>query len=224
MNHGRLKKTKGLRRNLKEEQRREQIKEAAIRLFSNKGYQQSTMEDLAMEAGVSKSLIYWYWEGKAALLSELVDTCMVSYVDLLSAAVESKDPFIKKLHRFLWDFSDIFRRHDRLNKLVHFCSVHTPKNRKEDFSGQVNAHYHRVLMLIETLMEQAVEAGYLPKETDCPAIALALLSLTEGHIYMSILEDRPPLDRLIVGFLQLTLRQERPFEDRIEKITHGEEE
>jgi len=203
------KKTKGLRRNLKEKQRREQIKGAAIHLFSNKGYQQSTMEDLAVEAGVSKSLIYWYWEGKAALLSELIDTCMVSYVDLLSAAVQSKEPFIKKLQRFVWEFSDMFRKNDRLNKLVHFCSVHTPKHRKENFSDKVNTHYQKVLKLIETLMEQAVEAGYLPKETDCPAIALALLSLTEGHIYMSILEDRPPLDRLIVSFLRLALSQER---------------
>lgn len=216
------KKTKGLRRNLKEEQRREQIKAAAIHLFSNKGYQQSTMEDLALEAGVSKSLIYWYWEGKAALLSELIDTCMVSYIDLLSKAVQSQEPFTKKLHRFLWDFSDIFRKNDRLNKLVHFCSVHTPKNRQENFSKQVNAHYHKVLMLIEELFNQAVLEGYLPKETDCSAIALTLLSLTEGHIYMSILEDRPPLDRLILSFLQLAFKQGWHKEDRTKKI-HGEE-
>ena len=218
------KKTKGVRRNLKEEQRREQIKNAAINLFSVKGYQQSTMEDLAEDAGVSKSLIYWYWEGKAALLSELIDTCMESYVDLLSAAVQSQEPFIKKLHQFLWDFSVMFRKNDRLNKLVHFCSVHTPKHRKENFSRKVNAHYHNILMLIEKMMDQAVDAGHMPKDIDCSAIALALLSLTEGHIYMSILEDRPPLDRLILTFLQLALRQEGRLEDRKEtKRTHGEE-
>ena len=72
-------------------------------------------------------------------------------------------------------------------------------------------------MLIETLLEQSLEAGYLPKEPDCSAIALTLLSLAEGHIYMSILEDRHPLDRLIVSFLQLALRQEFRSEDRIEK-------
>jgi AcrR family transcriptional regulator len=206
------KKTQGLRRNLKEDQRRKQIKEAAVNLFSAKGYQQSTMEDLAEEAGVSKSLIYWYWKSKAALLSELINTCMQSYVDLLSAAALSEEPFIKKLHRFLWEFSDLFRKNDRLNKLVHFCSVHTPKNRKENFSVQVNAHYHKILMLLETLMEQAVGADYLPIETDCSAVALSLLSLVEGHIYMTILEDRHPLDRLIASFLQLAFRQELRFE------------
>lgn len=211
------KKTQGLRRNLKEKQRREQIKEAAITLFSVKGYQQSTMEDLAEEAGVSKSLIYWYWDSKADLLSELVDTCMESYIDLLSASVQSQEPFIKKMHQFLWDFSDMFRKNNRLNKLVHFCSVHTPKNRKEDFSNQVNDHYHNILMLIEAMLDQAVEAGHAPKDTDCSAIALALLSLTEGHIYMSILEERQPLDRLIVGFLQLALRQELHLENQTEK-------
>ncbi|MFO8049465.1 MAG: TetR/AcrR family transcriptional regulator [Desulfosudaceae bacterium] len=193
--------TRGVRRNLKEQQRRAQIKEAAISLFSTKGYQQSTMDDLAVEAGVSKSLIYWYWESKAALLSELIDTCMQPYIDLLAGAVASPEPFVKKFHQFLWDYLEMSRDNDRLNKLVHFCSLHHPQSRSDNFSGQVNDHYKRVMALIEELVGQAVDAGFLPPGTDCAAMALMLLSLTEGHIYMSILEERLPLERIYAGLL-----------------------
>ncbi len=200
-------KTQGHRRNLKEEQRRDQIKEAAINLFSVNGYQQSTMDDLAEAAGVSKSLIYWYWESKAALLSELIDNCMEPYIELLAEAAAAETPFIKKFHRLLWDYLAMFRKNDRLNKLVHFCSLHNSKNHKENFAGQVNDHYQKVLELLEELADQAVAAGFLPNETDCPAIALLLLALTEGHIYMSILEERLPLERVFAGFIPPLLNQ-----------------
>ncbi len=198
-------KTLGLRRNLKEQQRRAQIKEAAINLFSSKGYQQSTMDDLAAEAGVSKSLIYWYWDSKAALLTELIDTCMNQYIDLLTEAVESDDPFMDKFHRTLWQYLDMSRKSDRLNKLVHFCSLHNTSKNKDNFAKRVNDHYRHVLVLIEKLIDQAVEARFLPQTTDRSAISLLLLSLTEGHIYMSILEERLPLERIFTGMFLLLM-------------------
>lgn len=199
------KKTLGLRKNLKEQQRRTQIKAAAINLFSSKGYQQSTMDDLAAEAGVSKSLIYWYWDSKAALLSELIDTCMNQYIDLLTEAVETDAPFTEKFYRTLWQYIDVFRRNDRLNKLVHFCSLHNTGRNKDNFSKRVNDHYRHVLQLLEKLIDQAVAARFLPQTTDREAVSMLLLSLTEGHIYMSILEDRLPLERIFTSMFLLLL-------------------
>jgi TetR/AcrR family acrAB operon transcriptional repressor len=63
----------GARRNLKEEQRREVLIDSAIKVFSVKGYARATMNDLAADSGFSKALIYWYWDNKAALFSELID-------------------------------------------------------------------------------------------------------------------------------------------------------
>ena len=59
-------KTLGLRKNPKETERREQIKKAAIKLFSASAYDQISLDELAQEAGISKALFYWYWESKAA--------------------------------------------------------------------------------------------------------------------------------------------------------------
>ena len=94
-------KTLGLRRNLKEEARREQIKKAAIKLFSANDYNQISLDDLAQEAGVSKALFYWYWESKAVFFRDLIELCMSPYLDLLQAAVDSEEPYIDKMQRLL---------------------------------------------------------------------------------------------------------------------------
>ena len=44
--------------------KRKSIIEAAIRLFSDKGYEQTSIEELAREAGVGKGTVYSYFETK----------------------------------------------------------------------------------------------------------------------------------------------------------------
>ena len=191
-------KTLNMRRNLKEEQRREQIKQAAITVFSAKGYQTATLDDLVMEAGVSKSLLYWYWESKAALLSELIETCMAPYRDLLQKALDSEEPFEKKFEKLLWDYLALSRENDKLNRLVHFCSLHHSNKAGENFGEKVNAHYGEMLGLMEAVIDQGRESGFLRKDLDTESTAMSLLSLIEGHLYLSILGERMPLERMMV--------------------------
>lgn len=53
--------------------RRQQILEAAMRVFSSKGFQKATNKDVAEEAGgISPGLIYWYFKDKEDLLFSLI--------------------------------------------------------------------------------------------------------------------------------------------------------
>lgn len=54
------------------EQRREQILDVSLRLFANLGYESTSISRIAKEAGISKGLLYNYFESKEALLKSLV--------------------------------------------------------------------------------------------------------------------------------------------------------
>jgi AcrR family transcriptional regulator len=47
--------------------RRQEIIEAAARVFAEKGFRNATNRDIAREAGISSGLIYWYFTDKKAL-------------------------------------------------------------------------------------------------------------------------------------------------------------
>jgi AcrR family transcriptional regulator len=51
--------------------RRAQIAEAALRVFSTKGFQRATNKDIAEEAGISPGLIYHYYKDKEDLFLSL---------------------------------------------------------------------------------------------------------------------------------------------------------
>ncbi len=57
--------------------RREQVLEAAGRLFAEQSYHGTTVGDICDSLGVGKGVFYWYFESKEALFSELLETSLL---------------------------------------------------------------------------------------------------------------------------------------------------
>ena len=55
------------------EDRREQIIDAAMRVFAEKGFTRATNRDIAREAGITPGLIYHYFENKEAVFRAIVE-------------------------------------------------------------------------------------------------------------------------------------------------------
>jgi AcrR family transcriptional regulator len=66
------------------EQRRREILEAALKQFGEKGFQDTTVEDIANAAGVAKGTIYLYFPSKEHLLVSLKKAFMAGLVDQLT--------------------------------------------------------------------------------------------------------------------------------------------
>ena len=87
------------------EVRREQILDAAMRVYAEKGYAEATNKDIAHEAGVTAPLLYYYFQTKRdlfdALLSERVK--IGDAVSLLKADVADDLPPRVVLNQFVLD-------------------------------------------------------------------------------------------------------------------------
>ncbi|MCR6645097.1 MAG: TetR/AcrR family transcriptional regulator [Terricaulis sp.] len=69
--------------------RPEEILEAALSAFTERGFEAARMEDIAKAAGISKAAIYLYFPSKMALLEALIEakvTPIAQQVAALSAA------------------------------------------------------------------------------------------------------------------------------------------
>lgn len=55
------------------ESRRQQIMDTALELFATRGYSHCSISQLAKHAGISKGLMYNYFESKEALLAALIE-------------------------------------------------------------------------------------------------------------------------------------------------------
>ncbi|MEW6265828.1 MAG: TetR/AcrR family transcriptional regulator [Thermodesulfobacteriota bacterium] len=195
-------KTLGRRTNLKEEQRRQAITRAAIKVFSAKGFDQATMDDIMLEAGCSKSLIYWYYSSKAALFEQLLDLCMGQHVELTERAVKSPAGFRARLSRLVGDFIEYYRQNPDLNKLVHFGSLHGSDSSRENFSQKLTGYHDLILKLLEEFFREGIASGEIKPETDVAAVALFLVAVVSGYVFLSIHRERMPADRAVFKLIE----------------------
>jgi len=64
--------------------KREQILLASLALFANKGYQSTSIDDIAKKAGISKGLMYNYFASKESILLQLLDNYVAETTGLLN--------------------------------------------------------------------------------------------------------------------------------------------
>ena len=71
--------------------RRQQLLAVALRLFGARGFEATTMDDIAEAAGVTKPLLYQHFASKRALYLELLDSVAQSLLEAIGKAVAAAE-------------------------------------------------------------------------------------------------------------------------------------
>ena len=75
----------------RKEDRPQEITDAAMAAFAEKGYAATKVEDVAKRAGVSKGLLYLYFKTKEELFKAVVRSLVVPRIDELSAIIDAHE-------------------------------------------------------------------------------------------------------------------------------------
>ncbi len=75
----------------RKEDRPQEITAAAFDVFAEKGYARARVQEVAERAGVSKGLLYLYFETKQALFKAVIRSVVMRRIDALLAAVENTE-------------------------------------------------------------------------------------------------------------------------------------
>ena len=87
--------------------KRKRIVDAARRLFYEKGYERTTLDDIAERLQVTKPFIYSYYKNKNELLHEIAQQCITECLEAQSRILGSKASTADKLARIIEEVSQI---------------------------------------------------------------------------------------------------------------------
>jgi AcrR family transcriptional regulator len=76
---------------LAKSERRQQILAVARDVFAKRGYHQTTIDDIALQAGVARGTFYLYFEDKRAVFSDLIDR-FAGQLSMAIARIVTDDP------------------------------------------------------------------------------------------------------------------------------------
>jgi AcrR family transcriptional regulator len=171
------------RKEREKERRKQQIIVAAKRVFSEKGFSKSTMEDIASEAELSPGTLYLYFKNKEELYASL-SLRILQYMNIRVQHVNDEvglDPIQKMgaLQEALLDVYD-FDSSTIIN-LFHLQSSETLKNLSPDFLDEINELSRKSIGGIANIINEGVEKGLFIDEHPY-ALADILWSLFSGVI------------------------------------------
>jgi len=157
-------------RRLGASERREQLVSTAQRLFAERGYRATTMEDIANAAGVTKPLLYQHFESKRALYLELVAQVSTELLHGLRSAYDrAKGPREKVENGFRAYFELIVTHEDSFRLLFGRQAPEDP----ELFNAA-----RQVEMAVIDIIEETMPAELAPEHRRL--LAYAVVGMAEG--------------------------------------------
>lgn len=88
------------------EERRNEIIETAGKLFEEKGYEQTQVQDIVNEIGVAKGLFYYYFKSKDEVMEELADRYADAIIDAVNKLIDKDISTFDKINRIFQIFID----------------------------------------------------------------------------------------------------------------------
>jgi TetR/AcrR family acrAB operon transcriptional repressor len=175
-------------------QRSIRILTTASRLMTHYGFDKTTMEDIAREAGVSKGALYLVWSSKDALFEALLGYEMQRLLDDLQARVE-QDPLGGSI-------SNLYRHTLlALRKNPLMCALYARDSRiLGDFVRRQDVdRYTRRLIMGEESVANMQAAGLLRRDLHPQVITYLFTIIALGFLSMGSIfpeSDAPPLEEV----------------------------
>ena len=178
-------------------ERREQILEAAGRLFSEQGYHGAAVGDICDSLGVGKGVFYWYFPSKEAVFSELLQESLLQLRRAQQAAIATVADPIARIEQGIRASIEFFRANPSVLAVIRIAG------RYEEFSGLVQHGQEIVVADVATHIKEGMAAGTIrhgDPELMAHGILGAIFHFVEIYLEPGASADRPQLADEAVAF------------------------
>ena len=145
----------------------------AARMFSEQGFGEASMRDLAAVNEISIAGLYHYFPSKGAILAAIVDTAVDHLVEALRDAVASTDSPEGRVRAIVKALVVTAIEH---REAVHTLFENTDKLTPEH-QAEVRAKQHEATVLVQSELYTLQRRGMLA-DVDVPVAAFALIGMT----------------------------------------------
>ena len=149
--------------------KRDRILEEAVKLFYERGFSGTTLDDIAGKLGVTKPFIYTHFRSKVELLEATCRPTIEMSMDAIARAAETEGTPSERLYRGVIDFTKVVLQR-QANIAVYFREE---KHLSESGLEEINALRKRFDRLLSALLQEGVECGVF-RIADIRVAALAI--------------------------------------------------
>lgn len=184
------------------------IVQAAFQEFSERGYHQTAIADIAQRLGIGHGTVYRHFENKRDILEQVIDETSRQLADLLTgenapAAVDTLEEYRTQCRRIADRLAGFAAANPGVVRLIllEATSIDAAMTQRifalVDMMGVVVAGY----------MQNGVQRGFFRPDLDCMATGSAVIGLIMGGMmrFLSAPDDRSRLSDYIASAIDLLI-------------------
>lgn len=197
-------------RSPKAEQTRQNIVDAAMRLFRSKGYDKTTMRSIAADAGVSLGNAYYYFGSKEHLVQAFYDQIGSEHAAAAERVLERDSRFDQRLLGVLHAWLDVAEPHHEFAGQF-FKNAADPHSPLSPFSADSAPAREASIALFDRLVEGSNAKPVAALRADLPEL---LWLLQMGVVLFWVYDDSPHQRRS-----RMLVASVVPIVDRLVKLS-----
>jgi AcrR family transcriptional regulator len=186
-------------------QTREKILVTASRLFSEQGYENTSLSQVARRAKVSKALIFWHFDSKEKLYrSALRKTLEPYFIDVDNLEGLSEREQIERLIDLFYDFV-----HENVYSVRFFLNLTLRTEQQPDeVLGRVNELYRIFRDSLAAIIESGRHRGVFRADIDARRDAALIMAALGGILIQQFMTDGASYEpKDLIEHLKTTLFQ-----------------
>jgi len=165
--------------------KRKLILKVAAKIISEKGYSQTTIDEITKKSGIGKGTFYIYFKDKNALFFSIVEEDINNLLDEIKKTVEKIDDFFEKLKKIIRMY---LAYHERNYFLFKILIQEKPFLKRSDFAKFWEDFFSKWDFIEGDILNQIRKNRI--KKIEPPDIIYSLLGILHGNIHRWILSER----------------------------------
>lgn len=172
------------------EKKREDIILAALEVFAEKGFQRTTIKDIAERAGIGKGTVYEYFKDKDEIIRNSFYYFQKFFeFDIQNTILSSKNG-IEKLSDLIKSITKILRSDNEkyIDLVFDFWAEGIKGHSKKLMLNEMNMYYKSYRNLFEDVLNEGIEDGSFRRDMDPVSVASIIIGMLDGIMVQWILE------------------------------------
>jgi len=131
----------GINRKHAPDDKKRRILEGALQVFTERGFHQATIDEIAAASGVAKGTVYRFFDGKEDLLDQLLLATSQKIVERFSGAFTGQDNVLEEIQRFVEEWLRFVEENHRLYRLIQAEGIIPHSGRRTMFYEYLIANF-----------------------------------------------------------------------------------
>ncbi|MGM0370238.1 MAG: TetR/AcrR family transcriptional regulator [Bacillota bacterium] len=167
-----------------QESKQEKVIAAAIELFSQQGYHDTVVSEIADKAGVAKGTVYWYFDSKEKLFWEIIVSGIESINQQLEELLNQNQlTAFEKLEEVINLYLNFFKTGKEIAKMMQECSVKPGQY----FHDEMDKLRTEAVNNLAEIIQEGQSEGQFIEDVDSQEVANFILGALAGsynpHVY-----------------------------------------